>query len=59
MAENDGAQMHSILLEEREKLLVTGAAASDFLLQHFSHQGFIKPAGQGGKEWLRIRHGNS
>ena len=34
-------------------------AASDFLLQHFSHQGFIKPAGQGGKEWLRIRHGNS
>ena len=30
-----------------------------FLLQHFSHQGFIKPAGQGGKEWLRIRHGNS
>lgn len=24
MAENDGAQMHSILLEEREKLRVTG-----------------------------------
>ena len=26
MAENDGAQMHSILLEEREKLRVTGVS---------------------------------
>ena len=43
MAENDGAQMHSILLEEREKLRVTGV--SD--VQSFDEEQVLLETGKG------------
>ena len=43
MAENDGAQRHSILLEEREKLRVTGV--SD--VQSFDEEQVLLETGKG------------
>ncbi len=52
MAENDGAQMHSILLEEREKLRVTGVSDAELfdeeqVLLETGKKGMLIVRGQG------------